>query len=150
MIPNQNAKRIVLINNSSITNGATATGYVDTIGHSQLSISVILPTSNVVSNKPGTLRITEYDGTQPTSPTNYATISGYVSGTDYTIPNAITAATSITVPFAVFNVDLRGRKRYIGLEVSPTTTQIITAEAVLLRSQQTPAASLNGTVVVNG
>jgi hypothetical protein len=151
MVPTiTNAKRVIMINNTSKTNGATATGYVDTAGYDYCSISVILPTSDAVTDKPGTLRITEYDGTQPTSPTNYATVSGFVSGTDYTIPNAISAATSITQPFAVFNVDCRARKRYIGIEVSPTTTQIITAEAILTRAEQTPATTSMGTLVVNG
>lgn len=151
MVPSvSSAKRIVMINNISKTNGATATGYVDTKGFDFCSISVILPTSDAVTNKPATLRITEYDGTQPTSPTNYATITGFVSGTDYTIPNCITAATSITAPYAVFNVDLRPRKRYLTVEVSPLTTQIITAEAVLTRAELTPTTTLQASVVVNG
>jgi hypothetical protein len=150
--PTANAKRVILINNSSTTNAATAAGYADCLGHDYLSISVLLPTADVVSNSPSVLRILESDlTTSPTAPTNYATISGFVSGTDYTIPAAITAATSITLPFAVFNLDLRARKRFIRLEVSPRTTQIVTAEAVLTRSEQTPVpTSSSATLTVNG
>lgn len=149
MIPQHaNAKRIILINNSSTTNAATAAGFVDCAGYDHLTISVTLPTADVVSNAPSVLRIMESDlTTSPTAPTNYATISGYVAGTDYTIPNAITSATSITAPFALFDVPLKARKRFIRLEVSPRTTQIVTAEAILTEAEQTPANSLQATVV---
>lgn len=151
MVPEiSNAKRVLLINNTSTTNGATAAGFVDVSGYDYCSISVTLPTSDAVTDKPATLRILETDATQPTASTNYATITGAVSGTDYTIPAAITSATSITLPFAVFNIDTRPRKRYIRLEVSPTTTQIITAEAILTRAEQTPVPTVaNATVVIN-
>jgi len=151
MVPEiANATRTLIINNVSTTNGGTAAGYVDTLGADYVSISVHLPTADVVSNTPSVLRILESDATQPTAPTNYATFSGFVSGTDYTIPNAITAATSITKPFAVFNLRTNARKRYIRLEVSPRTTQIVTADAVVLRQQATPSTSAGATLVVNG
>ena len=152
MVPSiSNGKRVILVNNVSTTAAATAAGYVDTLGYDFVTIDVILPTADVVSNKPTVLRILETDATQPTASTNYATISGFVSGTDYTIPNAITSATSISLPFAVFNVDTRARKRYIRCEVSPATTQVVTIEATLTRAEQTPVnTSSIATVVVNG
>lgn len=152
MVPSiQNAARVILINNVSTTNAGTAAGFVDTLNYDYLSIAVTLPTADVVSDTPSVLRILETDATQPSAATNYATITGFVSGTDYTIPNAITSATSITLPFAVFNVDLIARKRYIRLEVSPRTTQIITAEAVLTRAAQTPIPTVSSaTLFING
>lgn len=154
MVPvSSNAKRVIMINNASTTNAGTAAGYVDTAGFDYLTISVLLPTADVVSNAPSVLRILESDlTTSPTAPTNYATISGFVSGTDYTIPTTfLTAATQITMPWSVFNVDLRARKRFIRLEVSPRTTQIVTAEAELSRAEVTPTPTSSvASVVING
>jgi len=146
----QSVKRVLLAEPKSYTNAATAAGYIDTKDFDYAVISVQMATADAVSNKPSVLRILETDATQPTAATNYATISGFVSGTDYTIPNAISAATSITQPFAVFNIDTRTRKRYIRCEVSPVTTQVIAMEAQLFRSTGLPAATSQGTVVVIG
>jgi len=146
----QSVKRVVLAAPASYTNGATAAGYIDTLGHDYAVISVQMSAADVVSNKPSVLRILETDATQPTASTNYATITGFVSGTDYTIPSAITAATSISQPFAVFNIDCRNRKRYIRCEVSPQTTQVVALSAELGRSETLPAATSQGTVVVIG
>lgn len=143
------AKKTQMVVPASFTNAATAAGYVDCIGYDFLTVDVSMSTADAVSNKPSVLRLLETDATQPTASSNYATFAGYVSGTDYTIPNAISAATSITQPFATFNVPLQGRKRYIRVEVSPVTTQIVSALAQLTRAEQSPSTSSQATLVVN-
>lgn len=152
MVPSiSNAKNVLMVNQASTTNGGTAAGFVDCIGFDYLTIGVIMTTSDAVTDKPSVLRILESDlTTSPTAPTNYATVTGFVSGTDYTIPAAISSATSITQPFAIFNADLRPRKRYIRVEVSPTTTQSVTVLAQLTRAETTPLTTAQATLVVNG
>ena len=153
MVHQQTTYRKLMVYTTSVTNGATAAGFVDTSGYDYAVISVYMTTADAVSNKPATLRILEMDNTlagNSTQATFYATISGFVSGTDYTIPNAITAATSITQPFATFAVDCKNRKRYIRVEVSPVTTQIISAVADLGRAEQSPAFTSLATVTCVG
>lgn len=150
MVSAQNISRVLVVGATSTTNGATAAGYVDRLGYDYCTINVFMTTSDATSDKPATLRILETDATQPTASSNYATITGFVSGTDYTIPAAITAASSITQPYATFNVDCRGRKRYLRVEVSPTTTQIILVEAELSRSEQPVIPANQATVSVIG
>lgn len=148
MVPSiAQAKKVLPIFQSSTTAAATASGNIDTLGFDFVSIDVLLPTADVVSNKPTVLKLSESDDTVVT---NFANVSGFVGGTDFTIPNAITSATSISIPYAVLNVDLRARKRYLKVSVSPATTQVVTAVASLTRAEQTPAATAIGTVVVNG
>lgn len=147
MIHNQNAKKVLPIFQSSTTNGGTASGNIDTLGYDYVTIDVLLPTADAVSNKPSVLKLSESDDTVVT---NFANVSGFVGGSDFTIPNAITAATSISQPFATFNVDLKGRKRYLKLSVSPQTTQVVNAVATLTRAEQTPSTSSQAAVVVNG
>jgi uncharacterized protein (DUF1778 family) len=132
---------------SSVTNAGTASGNVDRLGFDYVRISVLLPTADVVSNKPTVLKISESDDTVVT---NFANVSGFVGGTDFTIPNAITSATSITQPYAIFNVDCRGRKRYLKISVSPATTQVVNAVAELGRARVTPLTTDQATVVVGG
>lgn len=131
---------------STNTNGAAATGNIDTLGFDLVRISVLLPTADVVSNKPSTLKVSESDDTVVT---NFTDVVGLRSGTDFTLPNAITAATSITQPYAVLTVNCQARKRYLKVTVTPQTTQAINVLAELQRAEVTPLTTDQATVVVN-
>lgn len=119
----------------SKTNGATATGMVDCLGYDFMTLDVIATTADVVSNKPTVLKLQEADVTNASS---FADISGTVGGTDFTIPNANTAATAVVQNAYKFNVDLRARKRYIQAVYSPQTTQNVTVVANLSRGEEAP------------
>jgi len=138
-------KQVIMISQASTTNAATATGIVDTRGFDYASIDVIMATSNAVSNNPTVFNILESDDTVVT---NAVTVSGFVGDTDWTVPDAVT-----TGNWGVkFNVDTRGRKRYLRLAVSPLTTQIITAIANLSLGEESPddTTSANVKAIVVG
>jgi hypothetical protein len=117
-------KQVIVIDQSSTTNAATASGNIDTLGWDYVSIDVITSTSNAVSNNPSVLKLGESDDTVVS---NFANISGTVGDSDWTIPNSVTSGS-----WGVkFNVDCRAVKRYIKVSVSPVTTQTITAIANL-------------------
>jgi len=122
----------------SKTNGATATGVVDTLGFDWATIDIIAATADVVSNKPSVLKIQESDDTVAS---NFADITGLRGGTDFTIPNANTAATAVVQNVYKFNVDLRGRKRYLRGVYSPQTTQTVTLVANLGKGEQAPISA---------
>ena len=145
----QNLAYALPIFQSSTTAAATASGNIDRLGYDYVSIAVLLPTDDVVSNKPTVLKISESDDTVVT---NFASVSGFVGGTDFTIPNAITSATSVTAPYAVLNVDCKARKRYLKVSVSPATTQVVNVVATLSKAKQLPTTTTlqNALVVVNG
>lgn len=144
-----NTKRVLAVNQASTTNGATASGNIDTLGFDYASIDVLLTTSNAVTNNPSVLKVSESDDTVAT---NFSDITELVGdGTSgFTIPNAITAATSITGPFQTINVDLRGRKRYLKVSVTPITTQVVTVLAHLGSPEQgvDSAADVNASGLV--
>jgi hypothetical protein len=147
MIAKANNKYLA-IPGTSTTNAATTTGNIDTLNYDFMSLDVVMTTSNDATNNPSVLKLSESDDTVVT---NFADISGFVGDTDFTIPSSPTAATSNIGPFATFNVDLRGRKRYIKVTVSPVTTQVITALAQLSAGPMAyNAATSNADVVVNG
>lgn len=131
----------------SKTNGATATGMVDCMGFDFLTLDVIATTADVISNAPTVLKLQEADVTNASS---FADISGAKGGTDFTIPNAVTAATAVVQNVYKFNVDLRARKRYIQAVYSPQTTQNVTVVGNLGRAEDAPisAAKANALTLV--
>jgi hypothetical protein len=125
-------KIVFALDETSTTAAATATARFDTLGYDHLTIWSVAGTANVVSNKPTVLKLQEADTTDAT---NLANISGFVGGTDFTIPNANTAATATLQNDYQFNVDCRARKRYIVVSISPATTQLVKVVGVLSRGE---------------
>lgn len=120
MVPDM--KVATLFAGVSITNGGTASGYIDTKGADHALIAIVAATSNDATNKPTVLKLSEGDTTSA-----FTNISGAVGGTDFTIGAALTDAPNNYL----FSVDCRKRKRYIKAEISPVTTQIIAGVALL-------------------
>ncbi|GMQ90465.1 MAG: hypothetical protein BMS9Abin10_0847 [Gammaproteobacteria bacterium] len=137
----EQAKQVIVISQASTTNAGTASGNVDTLEYEYATIDVIMATSNVVSNNPSVLKLAESDDTVVS---NFADITAFVGdGTGgWTIPNAVTQGN-----WGVkFNVDLRGRKRYLKVSVSPVTTQVITCIANLFRGDVAPVNTTDANV----
>ncbi|MDH3636847.1 MAG: hypothetical protein OES09_00080 [Gammaproteobacteria bacterium] len=127
----------VAITPASFTNAATASGNVDTLGFDAMTLDVFMSTSDSTSNNPSVLKLSESDDTVVT---NFADITAFVGDTAFTIPNAVTSGDWAYK----FNVDLRGRKRYIKTSVSPTTTQVIAAVANLYVGDEAPGDTAAG------
>jgi hypothetical protein len=140
-------KPVFMLAESSLTNGASATARIDTLGYKYLELFLRQSTSNSTSNKLATCKLSEADVTSSTSATAITKFVGGGAG-GFTIPAADTAN-----PQAYsFQIDLRGRKRYIFLEVSPVTTQTFTAVGALGRAEQNlqTAAHLGTALFVEG
>ena len=132
MIHSQNEKSVVLLNPASYTNGATASGSVDTLGYNYCSIDVVLDSVAAATNNPDKFIIS--DGTT-TVLSNATALTGGTGDTDFTIPNMLTNSANIIR----VDVDLKaGKERFIHLEINPVTTQIIGAVARLSRAESTP------------
>jgi hypothetical protein len=123
------SKQAILVNQESITAGGTATGYVDTLGYDYLTVDVITSTSDAATNNPSVLKLGQSDATS-----GFTDIQGTIGDTDWTIPDAVTSGTW----GLRFNVDLRGRKRYVNISLSPLTTQTVTAIGTLSRADESP------------
>ncbi len=139
-------KTIVAINAVSKTNGATASGIIDTLGYDWATIDVIATTADVVSNSPTVCKLQEADVTNASS---FADITAFATPI---MPNANTAATATLQNNFKFNVDCRARKRYLQAVYSPQTTQTVTVVANLGRGEQAPvtAAKANAMTLVEG
>lgn len=123
---------------SSFTAAATASLVIDRLGFDHAVIDVDRSRGDVVSNKPSVLRVLESDITDTTG---YATFTGAVAGTDFTLPSETTNAVNRTR----LAIDCKARKRYLKVEVSPRTTQVLSISANLFRGKIEPdTATLAG------
>jgi hypothetical protein len=113
MMPLQNTATKVAIKPQSVTSGATATGIVDTLGYEEAAVDVALDSQASTTSNPSVLKLQESISTDAS---NFADITAFVGdATDgFTIPPAGSAATIVRM-----NVDLRARKRYLRVVVSP-------------------------------
>lgn len=129
-------KPFLMIGGTSFTAAITATAMIDTfdsttgIKYNFCQITLNEATVNVVSNKPTVLKITESDTTNLTDATAIVDFTGGTSittTTGFVIATGNTSATTQTV----FDIDLKGRKRYLFFSDSPATTQIISVFGTL-------------------
>ena len=113
---------------ASVTVAQTFTHEIDTLGYKYASIDVLFSpfTASNVSIA-SVLKVGEAD----TSGATAADVTGLRGGTDFTIA-ATGASTGANIgAIARFNVDLRGRKRYLTVSVSPSTTVAVITNARL-------------------
>ena len=89
----------------------------------------------------------------PSCQDRFATVSGYVVATDYTLASLTGGTNAATEKAAgVFNIDLRGKKRYFRVLVTNgAVTGVIGITGTLARAEQAPitATGVNAGVVVN-
>jgi sugar (pentulose or hexulose) kinase len=131
------SKSVIAITPISKTNGATATGeFIDTKGFDYAEISVIAGTADVVSNTLSVLKIEEGDTTS-----SVATFAGAVQNTDFTVATNAYTSTANGQNIWKYGVDLRGRKRYLRVSVSPQTTMVIGGVAHLHRAEKMPSSA---------
>ena len=133
----------------ALTNGATGTSAnIDTLGFDFVSIDVSATTqsASTQAGSPSVLKIQECDTTVATS---FVDVVGFRGG----------SATATNVDFVVgigkttgvnaykFNVDCRGRKRYLNVVVAPQATQTFTVNANGFRNEQAPVTAAKAGVL---
>lgn len=141
----ENTKSDVKI--SDITSSATHTHTIDTVGFSQASIDVAFePVAAAGTNSAVAHVLTLQHGDTTGS---FSAVTGFVAGTDYTLP---TPSNTNDTNVVRFNVNLEGKKRYIRLNVTPRTDQAVATAARLAVSENgvEDATAANVKAFVNG
>ena len=127
-------KAIVALTAASVASNATGTAYIDTLGYDYALIAIM---SNGLSTQSATLTaLTLGDGDTNTAYTN---LTGFVGGTDFTLATA--AAHTADEVAAVLGVDLRAKRRYLRLGVTPRTAATVSAVALLFRGDEVPVTA---------
>lgn len=137
-----NPKLAICISQITVSNAGTVTGRIDTLGYDYLNLAVVMGTTNAATNNPTVFKIGEGDTTS--TYTDIAALTGD-GATGWTIPSMSDATT--TENAFLFNIDLRGRKRYLLLTISPLTTHLVTAMGQLYRAEQLPITTTSAGVL---
>ena len=144
------AKGVVLVAPVAATDGDTAAATVDCKGFSFANISVIAGTAANTTKHP-TLKVTECD----TSNGTFADITAFIGTTG----TAVTTASGFCIPEActaggtqkwtvMFDIDLKGRKRYLALTYEIGTNQTFAAFALLSKAAELPITATKAGVNV--
>jgi len=132
-----NSKTMVMLQTTSATNGETVTSQnLDTKGFDVVHIDVVQTTSNNTTNNPSVFKLQHSDTTDAS---NFSDVSGFVGDTDWTIPTVGTNTS--TVSSYKLKVDVRHKKRYLRVLISPVTTQSFTAVANLFGGEIVPTSA---------
>ena len=154
----QGIKSFVALGPVSLTAAGTATSAnIDTKGYEELQFVVTKTTHS--NDYITTFQIQQSDDTNTS---NFATVTGYVQGTSTTIVSGVndfvisslSGGTNAATEKAagVFNIDLRGKKRYFRVAVTNgANTGVVGITGTLARAEQAPitATNQNAGVVVN-
>lgn len=129
MVPALNATDTLLFA-TAVTNNSSKTANLDTRGADWATIRIAFA-AEVNTNAVGpTISLLESDDTQPT---NFATITADRTAEDLTTAKEVR-----------YDVDLRGRKRYLRLSIATATATndhiVASAIATLTRNEKTPEA----------
>ena len=138
----QGIKHINAIPIQQVASNATVTSNViDTLGFSEMELCVFRET-----HATGAFSALTIQQSDDTVAANFATVTGLVAGTDYTVGDAIGGASSTVTNISfVANVDLRGKKRYFRLLVTPSVANgYVSAHALLGKGAVSAADSAAG------
>lgn len=133
---------------SDLASNATHTHTLDTKGFSYASIDVAFePVAAAGTNNPVahvlTFQHSDVEGS------GYAAVSGFVAGTDYTIP---TPSNTNETSVVRLNVNLEAKKRYVRLNVTPRADSAVATAVRLGVAEAVPedATSAGVKVFVSG
>ena len=122
---------------TSVAANATHSVEIDTIGFAYASIDVVFSPFTAAATAAATvLRLAQSDS----SGSGQTNISGFVGGTDFTVAAGSTTGASVGYSHR-FDVDLRGKKRYLTVYATPAATVGVVTVARLSKGEAGPTSA---------
>jgi len=130
----ESTKTVAKLGTADTTTAQTFTHSIDTLGYDYASIDVVFEANAATTNAVATaLKLGQGDTTAA-----YTDITAYVGGGSggFTIPTtSLTDASNVVR----FNVDMRGKKRYLNVSATPIAASVVCAVAQLSKAEVGPA-----------
>jgi hypothetical protein len=130
MILSQMHKVVASLPSAAATSVSTLV--VDTQSYDYASFTV-LRASNAATTFASVLKIEESDDNS-----SYSNVSGFVGGTDFTIPAVTDTANTAIVKL---DIDTKVRKRYLKVSVQPSASIAVAVEGRLSRGENAPSTA---------
>ena len=128
---------------ASVAASATHSHEIDTLAYDFACIDIVFsPFTAATSAAASVLKLQQSDA----SGSGQADVTGFVGGTSFTIGAGTTTGANNGYT-ARFNVDLRGKKRYLTVVTSPGNTVGVATVARLGRGESAPTDATSGNVV---
>ena len=117
---------------ASVASSGSLSHEIDTVNFDHLSIDVVFsPYTAATASAASVLKLQSSDA----SGSGQADLSGFVGGTDFTVAAGSTTGANVGYIHR-FDVDLRGRKRYITVVATPGNTVAVASLARLSRGNE--------------
>lgn len=130
----ESTKTVAKLGTSDTTTAQTFTSSIDTLGYDYASIDVVFEQNAATTDAVATaLKLGHGDTTA-----SYDDLTAFVGGGSggFTIPTtSLTGASNVVR----FNVDMRGRKRYLNVSATPIAASVVCAVARLGKAEVGPA-----------
>lgn len=121
---------------SDIASSATHEHVIDTLGFSYASIDVAFEpvAAGGTNSAVATLLALQHSDNN----SDYSAVTGFVPGTDYTIP---TPSNTTDSPVVRLNVNLEGKQRYLRVRATPTTAGALSSIVRLGVAEAVPVSA---------
>lgn len=145
----ESTKTVASIGTADTATGATFSHVIDTLGYDYASVDVVLEANAASTDAMARALVLQQSDTDVSS--NYANITSFVGGGSggFTIP---TTSLSSASNVARFNVDMRGKRRYLRVQATPQAASVVCSVVRLGKAEVGPvsAAEVGVGVVVSG
>jgi hypothetical protein len=121
---------------SDITSSQTHEHVIDTLGFSYASIDVAFEPVAAAGTNSAVATVLTLQHSDTTA--SFSAVSGFVAGTNYTIPTPSNTTDSEVIRL---NVDLEGKRRYLRLQATPTASGAVATVARLGTAEAVPVAA---------
>lgn len=135
MLPVENSKSVTKIATADLTTATTHQHSIDTLGFDHASIDVVFePVAAAGTNSAVAIALKLQEGDTTSS---YSDITAFVGGGagGFTVP---TPGNTSDTNVVRFDVDLRGKSRYLNVYATPQVASVIASNARLSRGEEGP------------